>query len=61
MIAYALGRIVQTLVVLTIIAFIGFLLVANLGDPLAQLLSPDATVQERAELIRALQLDQSAP
>lgn len=61
MIAYALGRVVQTLVVLTIIAFIGFLLVANLGDPLAQLLSPDATVQERAELIRVLQLDQSAP
>ena len=58
MIGYALSRIAQAFAVLIAIAFVGFLLVSNLGDPLASLLSPDATLAERDALIRALHLDQ---
>ena len=45
--------------VLVAISFVAFLLVANLGDPLASLLSPDATPADRAALIKALHLDDS--
>jgi len=55
---YAASRIVQTVIVLLVISFIAFLLVANIGDPLAALLSADATVNERLELIAKLGLDQ---
>ncbi|MCP8938471.1 ABC transporter permease [Alsobacter sp. SYSU M60028] len=58
MFRYASARIAQTVVVLLAIAFIGFLLVSNLGDPLASLLPPDATPQDRAALIATLHLDQ---
>ncbi|GHC72255.1 ABC transporter permease [Limoniibacter endophyticus] len=58
MLSYTASRIGQTLLVLLIISFIAFLLVANLGDPLGSLLSADATVAERAELIKQLGLDQ---
>ena len=44
MLAYASGRLVQTALVLVLISFIGFLLVANLGDPLASLLPVDDAV-----------------
>jgi peptide/nickel transport system permease protein len=55
---YAASRIVQTIIVLLVISFIAFLLVANIGDPLAALLSADATVNERLELVAKLGLDQ---
>ena len=58
MLNYAASRIVQTIIVLLVISFIAFLLVANIGDPLAALLSADATVNERLELISKLGLDQ---
>ena len=58
MFAYAAARIVQTILVLTAISFVGFLLVANLGDPLASLLTPDSTPADRAALIKALHLDE---
>jgi peptide/nickel transport system permease protein len=54
---YLMSRIGQTVLVLTIISLIAFLLVANLGDPLAALLSADASQAERAALVSALQLD----
>lgn len=57
MFAYASARIAQTILVLLSIAFIGFLLVANLGDPIAALLPADATPQERQALIHTLGLD----
>jgi peptide/nickel transport system permease protein len=58
MLTYTASRIGQTIIVLLIISFIAFLLVANLGDPLSALLSADATVAERAALIRQLGLEQ---
>ncbi|MEJ1158409.1 ABC transporter permease [Prosthecomicrobium sp. N25] len=58
MLLYLASRVGQTLVVLLVISLIAFLLVANLGDPLAALLSADASQAERAALVRELQLDQ---
>ena len=60
MIAYGVSRTAQALLVLTAIAFIGFLLVSGLGDPLAALLPADASPAERAALVRALHLDEPA-
>lgn len=59
MLAYASGRLLQTALVLVVISFIGFLLVANLGDPLASLLTADSTAADRAAMIKALHLDES--
>ncbi|MAC77252.1 MAG: ABC transporter permease [Rhodobacteraceae bacterium] len=58
MLLQSLERVLQTLLVLLIISFIAFMLVATLGDPLGLLLPPDATVAERQELIARLSLDQ---
>jgi peptide/nickel transport system permease protein len=58
MLAYSVSRILQTIIVLLAISFIAFALVANLGDPLAALLSPDATPADRAALVSALHLDE---
>lgn len=58
MIFQSIERILQTVLVLLIISFIAFLLVATLGDPLGLLLPPDATIAERRELIERLSLDQ---
>jgi peptide/nickel transport system permease protein len=58
MLAYSGSRILQTIIVLLAISFIAFALVANLGDPLAALLSPDATPADRAALVSALHLDE---
>src|SRR4051812_26757671 len=58
MLGYTTSRILQTVVVLTAISFVGFLLVANLGDPLASLLTPDSTAADREALVRALHLEE---
>ena len=58
MLLQSLERVLQTLLVLLIISFIAFMLVATLGDPLGLLLPPDATVAERQELIARLSLAQ---
>ena len=60
MTAYAAARAAQALAVLVIIAFIGFLLVSGLGDPLASLLPADASPADRAAMARALHLDEPA-
>lgn len=57
MILYSLSRLIQALVVLLCISLIGFLLVSNLGDPLATLLPSDATQAQRDQLIEALNLN----
>jgi peptide/nickel transport system permease protein len=59
MIRYIATRTYQAGIVLFVISLIGFLLVANLGDPLASLLTPDATEAQRAELAASLNLNAS--
>ncbi len=58
MIAYAVERIVQTVLVLLIISLIAFLLINTLGDPIGFLLPPEASLADRAALIERLHLDQ---
>lgn len=58
MIFYLASRVGQTIFVLLVISLVAFLLVANLGDPLAALLNADATQAERAALARELRLDE---
>ena len=58
MASYAASRVLQTIVVLLVISFIAFLLVQNLGDPLAVLLPPDASVAQRQALIEQLHLNE---
>lgn len=58
MFSYAASRIAQTVIVLLAISTIAFALIVNLGDPLAALLSPDATAAERMALVKALRLDE---
>ncbi|MBI1218167.1 MAG: ABC transporter permease subunit [Rhodobacteraceae bacterium] len=58
MLSYVSSRVLQTVAVLLVISFIAFLLVQNLGDPLAILLPPDATLAQRDALVRALHLNQ---
>jgi peptide/nickel transport system permease protein len=55
---YVRSRVGQALLVLLLISMLAFLLVAQLGDPLAALLPADASQAERAALVRDLQLDQ---
>lgn len=61
MIAYTLSRLAQSVLVLIIISMIGFMLVANLGDPLASLLPSDATLEQRQELTAELGLEEPFP
>lgn len=58
MILHAVERIFQTVLVLLVISFIAFMLIATLGDPIGLLLPPDATIAERNALISRLDLDQ---
>ena len=49
---------VAAILTAAVVLLLAFLLVANLGDPLAALLSADASQAERAALVKQLQLDQ---
>jgi peptide/nickel transport system permease protein len=55
--AFVLRRIVQSAVVMAVVAFIAFGLFNFTGDPVAFMLVPEATTQERAQLRHDLGLD----
>ena len=57
MLAFVLRRIVQSAVVMAVVAFIAFGLFNFTGDPVAFMLVPEATTQERAQLRHDLGLD----
>jgi peptide/nickel transport system permease protein len=54
---YILRRVLQSIVVLVVLAFIIFALARVTGNPADLLLSEDATAEDRAHLLRALGLD----
>ena len=58
MLAFILRRVLQSAVVLAVVAFIAFGLFNFTGDPIAFMVGQDATAQEKAELRGALGLDQ---
>lgn len=59
--AYALRRIWQGLLVLSIVALLAFCMFRFMGDPLTNLLGQEATVADRDELRSRLGLDRSVP
>ncbi|HVF62837.1 MAG TPA: ABC transporter permease [Casimicrobiaceae bacterium] len=58
MLAFILRRLLQSLVVMAVVAFIAFSLFNFVGDPVAFMLGQDATIQERQRLRADLGLDQ---
>ncbi len=58
MLAFILRRVLQSAVVLAVVAFIAFGLFNFTGDPIAFMVGQDATTEEKAELRAALGLDQ---
>src|SRR3569832_678533 len=58
MLAFILRRLFQAVIVMVAVAFIEFLLLQYVGDPITFLLGQDATPQQRADLARDLGLDQ---
>jgi peptide/nickel transport system permease protein len=58
MIAYFLRSLLQGAVVLVAVAFIAFSMFRFVGDPVANMVGQEATLQDRAELTERLGLDQ---
>ena len=58
MLAFILRRLLQSLIVMTVVAYIAFGLFNYVGDPVAFMLGQDATIQERQRLRAELGLDQ---
>jgi peptide/nickel transport system permease protein len=61
MIAYVLRSLLQGAVVLIAVAFIAFSMFRFVGDPVANMVGQEATLQDRAELTERLGLDQPFP
>jgi peptide/nickel transport system permease protein len=61
MIAYFLRSLLQGAVVLVAVAFIAFSMFRFVGDPVANMVGQEATLQDRAELTQRLGLDQPFP
>jgi len=58
MILIVLRRLIQSIVVLFLVALISFLIFRFVGNPVDNLLGQEATVQQRADLEEALGLNQ---
>ena len=58
MLAFILRRLLQSLLVMTVVAYIAFGLFNYIGDPVAFMLGQDATMQDRQRLRAELGLDQ---
>ena len=61
MLAFAIRRLLEAVVVLLTVAALAFVLFRFVGDPINQMVSQDTTPAERAELRHALGLDDPIP
>lgn len=61
MIALVARRLLQSIVVMLAVALIGFTLFRYVGDPVAQMVGQETSLQERAELRDTLGLDDPVP
>ena len=57
MLAFAIRRLFEALVVMLAVAVIAFVLFRFVGDPVNQMVGQDTTLEDRAELRRQLGLD----
>lgn len=61
MFGYLVRSVLQALVVMLTVAFIGFSMFRFVGDPVANLVGQEATLQDRAELAESLGLNDPIP
>lgn len=61
MLAFVLRRLVQAVIVMLVVTFIAFMLFQFVGDPVSQMVGPEATPAEREQLRADLGLDQPFP
>ncbi|MFM9943357.1 MAG: ABC transporter permease [Hyphomicrobiaceae bacterium] len=61
MLAFIIQRLLQAVVVMTVVAFVSFSLFRYVGDPLANMLGQETTVAEREAARQSLGLDQPFP
>jgi peptide/nickel transport system permease protein len=61
MIAFIIQRLLQAIVVMTVVAFVAFSLFRYVGDPLANMLGQEATLADREAARKNLGLDQPFP
>jgi peptide/nickel transport system permease protein len=61
MLAYLTKSFLQALMVMLAVAFIGFSMFRFVGDPVANLMGQEATIQDREELARQLGLEDPIP
>src|SRR5438034_4263812 len=58
MLAFILRRLAQAVAVMLVVAFVAFVLFQYVGDPVALMVGPEATIADRARLRAELGLDQ---
>jgi peptide/nickel transport system permease protein len=61
MLAFALRRLLEAVVVMLAVALIAFALFRYVGDPVSQMVGQDATLEDRSSLRRDLGLDDPVP
>ncbi|CAN7730601.1 ABC transporter permease [Variovorax sp. LjRoot175] len=61
MLAFFLRRLLSAVAVLAVVAFVAFGLFQYVGDPVTQMLGPDATEADRARVRQELHLDEAFP
>ena len=61
MIAFVIRRLVQALLVMLVVALLGFTMFRFVGDPVAQMVGQDTSLAERAELRQKLGLNDPVP
>jgi peptide/nickel transport system permease protein len=61
MLAFAIRRLLEAVMVMLAVALLSFLLFRFVGDPVSQMVSQDATLEERVKLRAELRLDDPIP
>ncbi len=61
MIAFIIRRLFQALLVMLVVALIGFTMFRYVGDPVAQMVGQDTSLEDRAQLREDLGLNDSVP
>ena len=61
MLAYSIRRIAEAMIVMLTVALLAFLLFRFVGDPVNQIISQDASLEERLEMRKQLGLDDPVP
>jgi peptide/nickel transport system permease protein len=61
MLAFLLRRVAEAVIVLVVVAFVAFSMFRHMGDPVSNMMGPDASMADREAMTRRLGLDQPFP